>query len=245
MENKATLKVYDTPDQMSIAVADLIISLSQEAITKRGRFSIALSGGSTPDRLFTLLSTNEYKDCVDWQRTFVFWGDERCVPLSDEKNNANQAKKLLLDKVDIPAANIYRIPTDFEPQRAAILYEDSIRFFFKGTPHFDLILLGLGDNGHTASLFPDTDVLKEQTHWVKEVYVEEQKMYRITMTALLINQANNIAFLVAGKEKTQILQAILGKDAMPDKYPAQLIKPAQGHLYWYADKAAAGDLKQN
>jgi 6-phosphogluconolactonase len=161
------------------------------------------------------------------------------VPLDDERNNAHMAMTLLLDKIKIPTANICPIPVDLEPAEAAAKYEETLKVFFgKDLPSFDLILLGLGDNGHTASLFPYTSVLIETHRWIKEVHVEEQKEWRITMTVSLINQAAHIAFLVSGKEKAEILQTVLNGPYLPDQYPAQLIKPADGHLSWFTDKNA-------
>jgi 6-phosphogluconolactonase len=239
MADKTTLKVFETPDLMSEAAAEFIVHIAAESIAARGKFTIALSGGNTPGKLYSLLSSASYRERIDWKKTFVFWGDERCVPLDSERNNAHMAKTLLLDKIEIPSANIYPMPVDLEPAEAAKKYEETLKDFFgKDLPSFDLILLGLGDNGHTASLFPYTSVLIETHHWIKEVHVEEQKEWRITMTVPLINQAAHIAFLVSGKEKAEILQTVLNGPYQPDMYPAQLIKPADGHLLWFTDKSA-------
>jgi len=240
MNAKNTLKVFETPDLMSEAVAEFIVGLAAESIAARGKFTIALSGGNTPGKLYSLLASALFKDRIYWQKTFIFWGDERCVPADDDRNNAHQARLLLLDKIDIPSANVYPIPVDLSPAEAAKKYEETLKGFWgKDRACFDLILLGLGDNGHTASLFPHTPVLKETNHWVKEVYVDEQKEWRITMTVPLINQARNLAFLVSGKEKANILQTVLHRTFQPDLYPAQLIQPGMGELFWFADKAAA------
>ena len=234
-----TLKVFETPDLMNEAVADFIIQLAAESIKSRNRFVICLSGGNTPNKLYTLLSSASFKDQIDWAKTFVFWGDERCVPLNDKRNNAHIAKLLLFNNIEIPPANIYSIQVNLPPSVAADAYEQTLKKFFRNEPPcFDLILLGLGENGHTASLFPETTVIHESRHWVKEVYVEEQNEWRITMTVLFINQARNIIFLIAGKTKANILRTVLNDSFQPDKYPAQLIKPEQGYLYWFADKDA-------
>ena len=241
MDEKATLRIFETADLMSEAAAEFIVELAAKSIAIRGKFTIALSGGHTPDKLYSLLSSASYRDRIEWGKTFVFWGDERCVPLDDERNNAHQAKLLLLDKIEIPSVNIYPIPVELEPAEAAKKYEETLKVIFGETlPSFDLILLGLGDNGHTASLFPYTSVLIETHHWVKEVHVEEQKEWRITMTVPLINQADKIAFIVSGKEKAEILQSVLNGPYDPDMYPAQLVQPVEGHLYWFADEAATG-----
>jgi 6-phosphogluconolactonase len=235
-----TLKVFENADLMSEAVADFIIQSAIESIAARGRFVISLSGGNTPNKLYSLLSSPSFKDRIEWKRTFVFWGDERCVPLNDKRNNSYMARLLLLNYIEIPSANIYPIQVDLPPSEAANEYEQKLKEFFgKEAPCFDLILLGLGENGHTVSLFPGTPVIHELQHWIKEVYSAEQMEWRITMTVPLINQARNIAFLVTGEEKANILKTILHSHFQPDIYPAQFIKPSHGHLYWFADKAAA------
>ena len=240
MNHKNDLRVFETPGLLSEAAAKFIVQLARESISERGRFAIALSGGNTPGKLYALLSTPAFKQQMDWEKTFVFWGDERCVPMNDERNNAFMAKLLLLNNIDIPAANIYPVQVNLPPAEAAEAYEQTLKTFFGKQPTaFDLILLGLGDNGHTASLFPGTTVLHEQKRLVKEVYVVEQQMFRITMTAPFINLANNIVFLVTGKEKAGVLKTVLNGPFEPDKYPAQLIKPVNGNLYWFADKTAA------
>ena len=235
-----TLKVFETSALMNVAVANFIVELAAESIKQRGRFVFSLSGGNTPSKLYSLLSYPSFQDKIDWQKTFVFWGDERYVPLDDKRNNAHMAGSLLLDKIDIPQANIYPIPVFLSPAEAALSYEQTLKVFFgKEAPCFDLILLGLGENGHTASLFPGTSVIHESKRWVKELYVAEQKEWRITMTIPLINQAANVAFLVTGKEKSAILETVLNSPIQPDLYPAQLIRPMLGLLLWFADKSAS------
>jgi 6-phosphogluconolactonase len=239
MDKKNTLKVFETSELMSEAVAEFIVTLARESIAARNRFVIALSGGNTPNTVYSLLSSTSFKDKIEWKNTFVFWGDERCVPIDDERNNSHQARILLIDKIEIPSANIHPVPVYLEPTEAAKRYEEILRVFFDNEePLFDLILLGLGENGHTASLFPGTSAIHESQRWVKEVYVAEQKEWRITMTTPLINEAANIAFLVSGQEKAKILKAILNGPYQPDLYPAQLIRPTHGLLYWFADKSA-------
>ncbi len=243
MGKKNQIEIFKNADELSRAAADFIVSLSKKKITEKGKFVIALSGGRTPEKLFSLLVQQDYQSQINWQNVFVFWGDERCVASDDERNNANAAKSLLLDKIEIPASNIFVIPVNFSPAQAAEQYEETIRYFFNNKePQFDLILLGLGDNGHTASLFPLTDVIHEKIHLVKEVYVKEQEMFRVTMTAPLINKADNILFLVTGKEKSEMLNIILNAPYQPGRYPAQLIKPESGTLFWYIDEAAASDI---
>ena len=240
MNGQYTLERFENGEAFIKAVADFIIAIANKAVAEKERFTIALSGGNTPNKLYSLLATDEYSKQIPWKNTFVFWGDERCVALSDEQNNAHVAISLLLDKVGIPPLNIFPIPVNLPPEEAAIQYEQTIKSFFgHETPSFDLILLGLGENAHTASLFPGTEVLHEQKRLVKEVYVDEQKMFRVTMTVPLINLANNIAFLLTGKSKAEVLKTVLTAPYQPEKYPAQLIKPINGKLFWLADKDAS------
>ncbi|MDB5282659.1 MAG: 6-phosphogluconolactonase [Bacteroidota bacterium] len=239
MDTKKDVRVFDNADQLNEAACNFIIDLSKKAIEQRGLFTLVLSGGSTPERLYSLLAQAPFNDKLEWNKTFIFWGDERCVPLDDKLNNAAMANSLLLSKVNIPAKNIHPIPVNLTPVEAALSYEETIKNFFNQSPPlFDLILLGLGENGHTASLFPYTAVLHEISRLVKEVYVEEQQMFRVTMTAPLINKGRNIAFLVTGKQKHQILKTVLTDSIDKDKYPVELIRPEQGELIWWTDKDA-------
>jgi len=244
MESGKRVHVFETPDAVAQAACDFIVRLAADTIRLSGRFSIALSGGSTPAKLFEMLATAEYAEQIQWSRVFVFWGDERYVPANDKRNNAHVAKTLLLDKVAIPAENIFAVPVDLEPAEAALQYEQKIdEFFGKNTKGFDLILLGLGDDGHTASIFPGSPVIHEQEKWVKEAYVEEQKMYRITFTPVLINQARNVLFLVTGAGKANIINTVIAGEQEINKYPAQIVKPETGRLLWFLDKEAAAQLE--
>ncbi len=237
------IEVFSIPEAVSKAAAAFIIGLAFESVATKGKFVIALSGGNTPGQLFSLLASTEYHDKIPWANTYIFWGDERCVPLDDPANNAHVASLLLLNKVPVPQSNIFPIPVSLPPADAALAYEKTIKDFFgEEEPCFDLILLGLGENGHTASLFPGTDVLQEQVRLVKEVYVEELKMFRITMTAHLINLAHNILFLVTGKGKAAVLQNVLYGQYLPSTYPAQLIEPLHGELYWFVDGNADNSI---
>lgn len=240
MNSEIQTRIFQTPDALSEAAANFILQLANEAIEARGRFSLVLSGGNTPQQLFARLASAPYNERMPWKKIFVFWGDERCVPLNNKDNNAFIAISILLDKVNISAENIFRIPVNLPPAEAANEYEKTIRSFFGAQPpHFDLILLGLGENGHTASLFPNTAVLDEKHKLVSEVYVEELSMYRVTMTAPLINMGRNILFLVAGEGKAAIVQTVMYSSYDPHKYPAQLIQPINGMLYWFLDEKAS------
>jgi 6-phosphogluconolactonase len=229
--NKITY--FNNTDLLAKAAAEYFIKIAKEAIELKGKFTVALSGGSTPGTMYQLLTDNFYNQQIEWKKCYFFWGDERCVPLNDKDNNAFTAKNILLDKVFVPKKNIFIVPVDESPVNAAIYYEATIKIFFKtDSPSFDLILLGMGNNGHTASLFPNTTILHEQKALVKEVYVNEIKMNRISFTAPLINNAKHILFLVAGAEKDTMLKKVLEGDYKPDEYPAQLIKNAE----WFISK---------
>lgn len=234
---------YNTAGLLFKAAADLIIQLYEQAVAEKGSFTIALSGGNTPKKLYELLATPVYSKKINWKNVYLFWSDERCVPASDEENNSHMASQALLNNVPVPKENIFPVPVNFEPAKAATRYEQMIKTFFKDKkPHFDLILLGLGEDGHTASLFPGTDILNEKKILVKQVYLKEKKIFRVSFTLPLINDAKHILFLVTGKEKSSILKKIFTKPVKKPAYPAQQIKPVKGELFWYVDKAAASSL---
>lgn len=247
--SKYNVEIFQTTAALNRAAAEFIISKASEAIAARGRFSISLSGGQTPQNLYSLLAEPFYCEQIQWKKTFIFWGDERCVPLDDERNNAYQARSILLDKVDLPLSNIHFMPVNLSPEEAARTYEQELKDFFGDEPiRFDIMLLGLGENGHTASLFPHTKVIDEQAEGVRELYVEEENMsarpghsdgFRVTMTAPLINRSHHILFLVTGEKKAGILKKILTASYQPEHFPAQLIKPDDGTLNWFVDHKAA------
>ncbi len=209
----------------------------------RERFAVALSGGSTPRDLFRLLSTDEYSSSIDWQRVHVFWGDERCVPLDDKDNNAHMARETLLNHVPIPVPNIHRVESQLEPEAAAQDYEKTLRAYFSERglkeARFDLLLLGMGGEGHTASMFPGSPALHETQRWVMPVYVEKLSSWRITLTPPALNAAAKVIFLIAGEEKAPAVKAVLGDPKQPDLYPAQIINPPQGEVLWILDQPAA------
>jgi 6-phosphogluconolactonase len=241
---KSNVKVFNSVKGLNEFAAQMVVDIAARSVARRGRFVICLSGGNTPNGLYGLLSKHPYRDAVPWKNTFVFWSDERCVPEDDDRNNAYNASVALLTKVDLPPENIFPVPVNLTPSDAAKTYEEKLKSFL-GTedPVIDLMLLGLGDNGHTASLFPGSAVLHEKEHWVKETYVDEMHMYRVTMTPLLINKAEAILFLVTGEEKSRILEKVINCPFEPDKYPAQLIDPENGELLWLVDdKAAAASI---
>ena len=230
-------------EALSKAAADLFVQAARSSVEARGRFVVALSGGHSPERTYQLLASVPYRDQVAWDKTYVFWGDERCVPRDDPRNNARTAFAMLLNHVPIPRGHIHPIPSEELPSEAADRYETTLRNFFRTQPpRFDLIFLGLGEDGHTASLFPNTTILEEWDRWAKEVYLTDQNMYRVSLTAPTINQAATIAFLVCGSNKSRVLREVLSGPGRPQELPAQLIGPIAGDLLWLVDDEAAREL---
>lgn len=228
--------------------ANQVAALAELALAERGRFLLVLSGGSTPSALYTLLATPHYASRIDWARIHVFWGDERMVPPDDPVSNFHRAQTTLLDHVPIPEPQIHRIHGELPPEVAAAEYEGEIRCLFAAPkaaetlPRFDLVLLGLGDDGHTASLFPHTAALCECERLVVENDVPALAAWRVTMTAPLPNAAAEILFLVTGAGKAPTLHDVLEAPNCPDDRPAQLIQPVNGRLRWIVDEAAGALL---
>ncbi len=239
------LHTYPTPADLSRAFADWLVEYANAVMRQHGRFTIALSGGSTPQQLFELLATDEYRDKMPWGSWHVFWGDERAVPFSDERNNARMAYHTLLDHVPIPAEQIHVMRTDMAPDASIAEYDQLLHQYFDGHPTtFDLALMGMGDDGHTLSLFPGTPVVHETSAWTAYFFLESQFMDRLTVTAPVVNQSACIAFLVTGDKKAHALHEVLEGAYNPDLYPSQVIKPANGNLHWFVDEAAAGLLSK-
>jgi 6-phosphogluconolactonase len=242
-----------TPDAVSLAraAAEYFVTVAIEAIAARGWFAVVLSGGSTPRATYALLSTEEFASRVDWSRVHIFWGDERCVPPDHSDSNYRMAREALLDHVLLPACNVHRIRGEMNPEEAAADYERALRSFFgwqprgkeigdeRPVPRFDLVLLGMGEDGHTASLFPGTAALHEGTRWVVAHYVDKLGAWRVTLTLVAINAAAHVVFIVSGAGKAERLQQVLAGPYQPDVLPAQLIRPGGGHLLWLVDAAAA------
>ena len=228
---------------MLSALADFIISKATERINHQGRFTIALSGGSSPKKLYELLASDAYRSKIEWEKVFFFFGDERYVPLYHKDSNYLMAERSLFEPLGILQDHVFAVNTALAPADAAHDYEQKVLGHFQGGPsRFDFVLLGLGDNSHTASLFPHTKVLHEQKALVKEIFVDEVNMYRITFTAPLINAAHNVVFFVYGRGKAEAVHHILEDATNVDAYPAQLIKPLEGELYWFLDEAAASRI---
>lgn len=250
-------EIFIFPDRAALMrfAAWRFVTAARQAIAASGRFAVALSGGSTPRDLYTLLATPEFATQVDWARVHIFWGDERAVPPDHLNSNFRMVRAALLWKIPLPPGNIHRVHTGLAPEDAARTYESELRKFFTPTPvhsneqgreeigKFDLILLGLGSNGHTASLFPHTKILHETQRWVAAEYIDEVKMWRITLTVPTINAAKNIVWLVAGADKADTVREVLHGAYRPDDLPAQLIQPQDGRAVWLLDDQAGALIK--
>lgn len=236
------LTIFPNKDAFIAGAAEFMAAQAAEALAARGRWIIALAGGGTPRPIYSRLAEAGYSQRIDWPRVHVFFGDERCVPPDDSRSNYRMAREALLDSVPLPQENVYRVAGEADPALAALAYEQEIQRLFRSAalPAFDLICLGLGDNGHTASLFPGTASLREQTRWIVPQYVEVMHSWRVTMTAPLINAARHVAFFVEGAGKAEMLQRVLHGPFDPDVLPAQMIQPADGQLHWLVDAAADG-----
>jgi 6-phosphogluconolactonase len=239
------IRVLSDSETLSFEAAALFVQQAQISVNHRGRFCVALSGGRTPGRLYEILAGPPFLTEVPWDRTHIFWGDERCVPADDKQNNALMARQSFLDHVPVPPDQIHPILCHEAPAKSARQYRDLLKNFYSGSPPvFDLILLGMGEDGHTASLFPYDERLKDQDSWTSSVYVKEQDMYRVTLMPAVINRARLVVFLVSGNLKASVLKEVLVGPLDPFRLPAQLIRPESGELVWLADSAAAARLDQ-
>ncbi|MBV9134702.1 MAG: 6-phosphogluconolactonase [Chloroflexi bacterium] len=237
------IRVLPDPSALADAAARHIVEAGQAAIDARGGFSIALSGGSTPRELHRRLASSPLVSQLDWSRVHVFFGDERCVPPEHPESNYRMASETLLSHVPIPSAQVHRMRGELEPAAAATSYEEEMRTFFGDEPpRLDVILLGMGDNGHTASLFPGLTAVHEQQRWVVAEYVGEVGMWRLTLTPPVLNLGREVLFLVAGSGKASMLRQVLEGPYAPDERPAQVVRPSPGEVIWLVDAAAAANL---
>jgi 6-phosphogluconolactonase len=237
------VSVFPDIDALSRAAAERFVSLSRTAIRSRGRFATALSGGSTPRRFYSLLGSSPYRENVDWNRVHLFWVDERCVAPSHDASNYRLVAEAVLLKTAVPEEQIHRIRGEAGPGPAAEMYEEELRRFFAASPRpvFDLVILGAGVDGHTASLFPGSELLEERTREVVPVYRERPDVDRVSLTLPVLNRAANVLFLVAGKEKAGIVYEVLKCDNRK-QYPAGRVRPVNGRLSWFIDKEAASKI---
>lgn len=239
------LKIFVDTEELIFSLAEKVVMLAEESIEHHGRFDFVLSGGGSPKRLYELLASDAYKNEIEWDKVYFFFGDERFVPDDDERKNFNMVRKALFEPLNIKATNIFKVDTSETPEISAQKYRNAIQKHFDGNPvEFDLTLLGLGDNSHTASLFPHTEILKEKEATVKAVFVKEVDMYRISMTAALINQSKNIVFLIFGKGKAEAVYHILeDKTGTVEEHPARLIQSEKNDIEWFMDREASSELK--
>jgi 6-phosphogluconolactonase len=237
------LRIFETLAELNADLASYVIKIANEAISKKGRFDFVLTGGSSPKELYHNLATT-YKAEIDWTKVFFFIGDERNVPANHQDYNGLMAKQTMLDKLQIPDEQVFLVNTTLEPKEAAADYQQQLKQHFGNHELvFDLILLGMGDDAHTASIFPQTDLVNNQETGIAAVWVEKLNSFRISFTAPLINKAANIAFITYGENKASALKHVIG-DEQKDvhQYPAQLIKPNTGNLDWFVDQKASSLL---
>jgi len=253
-KSNSQVRVYGDPDELAVKAARLFARLADQYVIGRGRFTVALSGGSTPKAMFSVLAAEPFLETVPWASIYFFWGDERCVAPDHPESNYRMTREALLSRVPVPPANIFRIPAELaDPRQAADEYTATVtRFFLTGAgagptgtsplstlPRFDLVFLGMGPDGHTASLFPHTTALQAGEQIAVANYVEKFKAHRITLTAATINNARNVTFLAGGEDKAETLRTVLEGGYQPELYPSQLIRPRDGTLLWMVDEAAA------
>lgn len=237
------IDVFEDYEAMSQAAAALFSRSARQAVRTRGRFAVALAGGSTPARTYELLSREPYRERIPWGDVHIFWGDERCVPADDPRSNQRMARRALLDSVPIPPAQIHPIDGTLAPDIAALEYDSDLRVLAQEKTGFlDLVLLGLGEDGHTASLFPGTSALDASNRWVLPVAPTPNRLARITLTPQFINHARQIVFLVSGSGKVDVLRRVLEGQSDDDDLPARSIQPTSGELRWMIDRKAAAGL---
>jgi 6-phosphogluconolactonase len=239
------IRVFADLTELTRAAAGEVARLAESAVAERGRFTWALSGGSTPRPVYESLAGDPYRERLPWSAIHTFWGDERHVPPDHPESNYRMAREAMIDRVPVPAGNVHRVAAeDADARRAAAAYESELRSFFGLAPGewpaFDLMLLGIGPDGHTASLFPGSPALRERDHLVVAPWVEAQRTFRITLTPPVLNHARLSLFLVSGEDKADALRAVIEGEREPDRYPAQVV---EGNVLWMVDRAAASRLE--
>jgi 6-phosphogluconolactonase len=239
------IRIFPDLQQLSQAAADMFRTLADMAVSERGRFAVALSGGNTPKELYTMLANEPYADQIDWERVHLFWADERCVPPEHGDSNYKLAQELLISRVTIPRENIHRIKGEEGAEQAAAAYERDLKAYFGdgGWPTFDLVILGAGEDGHTASLFPGAFQAMENSRLAAPVFLGTQKKDRVTLTLPVFNHARQVLFLVGGPSKQRIVRSIL-QEGNPDRLPAGLVRPAAGICTWFLGEDAAASLSR-
>ncbi|MES2124208.1 MAG: 6-phosphogluconolactonase [Gemmatimonadota bacterium] len=233
------MEVVDDATALAQRATARFVSSVRRATAERGRCVVLLSGGTTPRATYARLAKPEIASQIDWSRLHLCFGDERCVPVTDPRNTFRMVREVLTSHVPLPDEQLYRIRTELTPADAALDYEQTLRALL-GTDRPDLVFLGLGDDGHTASLFPGHAPVRELVRWVVADELAEQSMWRVTVTPPLLNAAREVVFLVSGAGKSSVLQSVLQPPRDPDSLPAQVIRPTNGRLEWIVDRAAAG-----
>jgi 6-phosphogluconolactonase len=240
-----TVAVSHDAASANTVAADMIVGLARQSVSDGRKFTIALSGGSTPKKLFESLASPEWQSKVPWDKIDFFWGDERYVAITDASSNFRMTQEAMLSKVAVPPQNVHRWLTERPAEEAALVQEQEIRRVVPAgpsLPQFDLVLLGLGTNGHTASLFPYQPALHEKTRLALTEYIDEVKMQRLTYSVPLINAADQIVFLALGADKATVVREIVAGPFDPERLPAQLIRPTHGQLTWILDSESAAKL---
>lgn len=240
-----TVEIYPDRAALSAAAAGLFAQQARAAVEMRGRFDVLLSGGETPQECYRLLAREPLLGSVPWHAVHLFWGDERYVPYDHPQSNFGMVRRALLDHVPLAKGQIHPVPYGPTPAESARTYEEELRGHFAGAPpRFDLVLLGLGEDGHTASLFPESALLAEEDRWVREVHPAGQDYYRVSVTPPILNQAALVVFLVQGSAKAAILHEVLEGPFDPKRLPAQSVHPSTGRLLWLVDRKAADLLSE-
>jgi 6-phosphogluconolactonase len=240
----AEIRPYPDAVSLARAAAEHFVTLATETVAAQRRFAVALSGGNTPRRLYEILAGPSFQGRIPWPRIHVFWGDERCVPPDHPDSNYRMAREALLDKIPIAAENVHRIQGELPPEQAAVTYQVELEAVLGVNGCLDLVLLGMGTDGHTASLFPGTPALEESGRAVVAVYVERLRAWRVTLTPISINAASHVTFIVSGGSKAERLRQVPTSPYRPDVLPAQAIKPESGHLFWLVDQEAVALMQE-
>jgi 6-phosphogluconolactonase len=241
MEHHPNIEVYRSTKDLEQNAAKRIVLIINKAIRERGNCFIALSGGETPRPVYHLLGTPPMKDQVDWSCVHLFFSDERIVPSTDIQSNYGMVDRELISHIDIPRKNVHRIEVEKKPELAAAEYERELREIVSDVVRFDLVLLGIGGDGHTASIFPETAIVEEKKAFAFAVFVPHLNSWRVTLTFRSINNAREVLFLVSGKEKAPIVQRVLKSPKPRKEIPATMVQPVEGNLLWMIDRDAAGE----
>lgn len=242
--DRGDLQVYESPAELAAALAQLFADCAEFAITERGGFYVALAGGTTPKATYAILAGEPFSTDINWNDVFMYFGDERCVPPDDEQSNYKMVKASLLDRIKIPEHNVHRMHGEDDPARAAAAYSTILKEDLGEFPQFDLIMLGMGPDGHTASLFPGSNPGKnDSSALVAAPYVEKFQTYRLTLTPRIINNARHVVIATEGPGKSPALAGVLKGPIDTNKYPVQIVRPTNGILTWMVDRLAASELE--